>query len=93
MRNTALAICVCFLIQNQRYVRIASWDIRISVVIAPNLDLCRLHVAPFNSTGLTSLKSTGTCLFFVFTYPVDLCVFCRHIFCYIFVTSSLGQLV
>ena len=51
MRNTALAICVCFLIQNQRYVRIASWDIRISVVIAPNLDLCRLHVAPFNSTG------------------------------------------
>ena len=47
MRNTALAICVCFLIQNQRYVRIASWDIRILVVIAPNLDLCRLHVAPF----------------------------------------------
>ena len=63
------------------------------MVFAPNLDLCRLHVAPFNSTGLTSLKSTGTCPFFVFTYPVDLCVFCRHIFCYIFVTSSLEQLV
>ena len=42
---------------------------------------------------LTPLTSTGTCPYFVFTYPVDLCVFCRHIFCYIFVTSSLGQLV
>ena len=59
-------IILFVLIQNKRYVRSASWDIRISVVIAPNLDLCRLHVAPFNSTGPYFTEEHGALSIFRF---------------------------
>ena len=75
---------------NQRYVGIASWDIRILVAIAPNLNLCRLHVAPFNSTGPYFTEEHGDLSFFVFTYPVDLCMFCGRIFCYLYLYIYTG---
>ena len=55
---------------NQRYVGIASWDIRILVAIAPNLNLCRLHVAPFNSTGPYSTDEHGD-LSFLFRFHIS----------------------
>ena len=34
--------------------------------------------------------STGACPIFVFTYPVDLCMFCGHIFCYLYIYIYTG---